>query len=118
VTVRRRASRLNVAGVRTLRYDSVVAITRDDVRRVAALARLRLKPDEEERLAADLDKILDAFAKLQALDTTGVPPARALAEATTPLRDDAVTNPPATDDLLMNAPAPEGRYFRVPKIIE
>jgi len=95
-----------------------VAITRDDVRRVAALARLRLKPEEEAHLAVDLDKILEAFAKLQALDTTGVAPARALAEPATPLREDVVTNPPASDDLLANAPAPEGRYFRVPKIIE
>jgi aspartyl-tRNA(Asn)/glutamyl-tRNA(Gln) amidotransferase subunit C len=95
-----------------------VAITRDEVRRVAALARLRLEPAEEERLTADLDHILDAFAKLQALDTTGVPPARALAEPATPLRDDAVTNPDAGEELLANAPAPEGRYFRVPKIIE
>ena len=95
-----------------------MAITRDEVRRVAALARLRLSPAEEERLTSDLDHILDSFARLQALDTTGVTPARALSEPTTPLRDDAVTNPPASDDLLANAPAPEGRYFRVPKIIE
>jgi aspartyl-tRNA(Asn)/glutamyl-tRNA(Gln) amidotransferase subunit C len=95
-----------------------VAITREDVRRVAALARLRLTADEETRLTADLGHILDAFAKLQTLDTTGVPPARALADATTPLRDDAVTNPPADEGLLANAPAREGRFFRVPKIIE
>jgi aspartyl-tRNA(Asn)/glutamyl-tRNA(Gln) amidotransferase subunit C len=95
-----------------------VAITRDEIRRVAALARLRLTAAEEERLTADLGHILDAFAKLQALDTSGVAPARALAEPATPLRDDAVTNPEASDDLLANAPAPEGRYFRVPKIIE
>jgi aspartyl-tRNA(Asn)/glutamyl-tRNA(Gln) amidotransferase subunit C len=95
-----------------------VAITRDEVRRVAALARLRLEPGEEERLTADLDHILEAFAKLQALDTTGVVPAPVLAEATTPLRDDAVVNPEATEALLANAPAPEGRYFRVPKILE
>jgi aspartyl-tRNA(Asn)/glutamyl-tRNA(Gln) amidotransferase subunit C len=95
-----------------------VAITRDEVRRVAALARLRLEPAEEERLTADLDHILDAFAKLQALDTTGVPPARALAEPATPLRDDVVSNPDAGDEVLANAPAPEGRYFRVPKILE
>jgi aspartyl-tRNA(Asn)/glutamyl-tRNA(Gln) amidotransferase subunit C len=95
-----------------------VAITRDDVRRVAALARLRLEPAEEERLATDLDRILDAFATLRALDTTGIEPARALVGATTPLRDDVVTNPPATDELLATAPAREGRYFRVPKIIE
>ena len=35
-----------------------MAITRDEVRRVAALARLRLEPGEEERLTADLDHIL------------------------------------------------------------
>jgi aspartyl-tRNA(Asn)/glutamyl-tRNA(Gln) amidotransferase subunit C len=96
----------------------LVAITRDEIRRVAALARLRLTAAEEERLTADLGHILDAFAKLQALDTSGVAPARALAEPATPLRDDVVTNPEATDDLLANAPAPEGRYFRVPKILE
>jgi aspartyl-tRNA(Asn)/glutamyl-tRNA(Gln) amidotransferase subunit C len=99
-------------------YEISMAISRDDVRRVAALARLRLEPAEEERLTADLGHILDAFAKLQALDTTGVVPARALAEPATPLRDDAITNPDASDDLLANAPAPEGRYFRVPKILE
>jgi aspartyl-tRNA(Asn)/glutamyl-tRNA(Gln) amidotransferase subunit C len=95
-----------------------VAITRDEVRRVAALARLRLEPAEEERLTADLDHILEAFARLRTVDTTGVPPARALAEPATPLRDDAVTNGEASDALLANAPASEGRYFRVPKIIE
>lgn len=95
-----------------------MAITRDDVRRVAALARLRLEPAEEERLTADLGHILDAFAKLTTLDTTGVAPARALAAPTTPLRDDVVTNAPAEDDLLANAPEADGRYFRVPKILE
>jgi aspartyl-tRNA(Asn)/glutamyl-tRNA(Gln) amidotransferase subunit C len=95
-----------------------VAITRDDVRRVAALARLRLEDAEEVRFAADLDEILASFAKLQALDTTGVEPARGLTEPTTPLRDDAVTNPDAGEDLLANAPAPQGRWFRVPKILE
>ena len=101
-----------------MRYDSPVAITREEVRRVATLARLRLEPAEEERLTADLDHILEAFVRLRLLDTTGVAPARALAEPATPLRDDAVTNPEASDELLANAPAPEGRYFRVPKIIE
>ena len=101
-----------------MRYDDAMAITREEVRRVAALARLRLEPDEEERLTADLGHILDAFAKLQALDTAGVVPSRALAEPATPLRDDAVTNPDASDDLLANAPASEGRWFRVPKILE
>jgi aspartyl-tRNA(Asn)/glutamyl-tRNA(Gln) amidotransferase subunit C len=95
-----------------------VGITRDDVRRVAALARLRLDPDEEVRFASDLDQILESFAKLQAHDTTGVPPARGLRDPTTPLRDDTLTNPDADDALRANAPAAQGRYFRVPKILE
>src|SRR5262249_62417934 len=52
----------------------LVAITRDEGRRVAALARLCLEPDEEERLTADLDHILEAFARLQTLDTRDVTP--------------------------------------------
>jgi len=40
------------------------------------------------------------------------------AAARAAFRDDAVTNPPATDALLAGAPARDGRFFRVPKIIE
>ena len=95
-----------------------MAITREDVRRVAALARLHLAPDEEERLAADLDDILDAFARLSALDTSAVPPTAQVEEDRTAFRDDVVANPPASEALLANAPARDGRFFRVPKIIE
>ena len=95
-----------------------MAITRDEVRRVAALARLRLTPDEEERLTADLGHILDAFARLSALDTSAVAPTAQVEEDRVVFRDDVVSNPPATEALLANAPARDGRLFRVPKIIE
>ncbi|HEV7731699.1 MAG TPA: Asp-tRNA(Asn)/Glu-tRNA(Gln) amidotransferase subunit GatC [Candidatus Binatia bacterium] len=95
-----------------------MAITREQVRRVASLARLRLEPDEEERLTADLDHILAAFTRLEALDTTGIEPMAHVEDVPVPMRDDAVTNPPAGDGLLVNAPARDGRLFRVPKIIE
>ena len=95
-----------------------MAITRDEVRRVAALARLRLEPAEEERLTADLDHILEAFARLSTLDTSAVAPTAHIEEDRPAFRDDVVANPPATDALLANAPARDGRFFRVPKIIE
>jgi len=95
-----------------------VAITREEVRRVAALARLRLEPAEEERLTADLDHILEAFARLAAVDTSAVPPTAHVEDDRAAFRDDAVTNPPAAEGLLANAPARDGRFFRVPKIIE
>ena len=86
--------------------------------RVAALARLRLEPAEEERLTADLDHILDAFARLAAARHDRRRADRARRGLGAPLRDDEVTNPPAGDELLANAPARDGRFFRVPKIIE
>lgn len=85
---------------------------------MAALARLRLDPAEEERLTADLAHILDAFVRLQSLDTTGVAPTAHVEDTGAGLRDDTITNRPAGDEALANAPARDGRFFRVPKIIE
>lgn len=85
---------------------------------MAALARLRLEPAEEARLTADLGHILEAFVRLQSLDTTGVEPTAHVEETGAALREDAVTNHPAGDEALANAPARDGRFFRVPKIIE
>jgi aspartyl-tRNA(Asn)/glutamyl-tRNA(Gln) amidotransferase subunit C len=101
-----------------VRYQDRVAITRDEVRRVATLAKLRLEPEEETRLTADLDHILEAFARLQAVDTSSVPPTAHVEDVGAPLREDVVLNPPAGDEALANAPARDGRLFRVPKIIE
>ncbi len=95
-----------------------MALTRDDVRRVAILARLELEPAEEERLTVDLDHILEAFARLAALDTKDVPPTAHVEDFGALLRADEVKNPPAGDEPLLNAPARDGRFFRVPKIIE
>jgi aspartyl-tRNA(Asn)/glutamyl-tRNA(Gln) amidotransferase subunit C len=95
-----------------------VAITRDDVHRVANLARLHLTSEEEDRFTADLNHILDAFTTLQALETTGVDVMRPLDTVAAPPRDDAATNPPGNDALLAGAPDRHGRLFHVPKIIE
>jgi aspartyl-tRNA(Asn)/glutamyl-tRNA(Gln) amidotransferase subunit C len=95
-----------------------VAITRDDVRRTAHLARLRLTAEEEERFTTDLNHILDAFTTLQALPTDGVEIMRPLDAEIAGLRDDAVTNPPGDEALLAGAPDRHGRLFHVPKIIE
>ena len=95
-----------------------MAITRDEVQRIAQLARLRLDEAEASKLTADLDRILDAFAQLQALDTTGVEPTTSVEEFEAFLRDDMTVSPPAGDALFAGAPDRDGRLFRVPKIIE
>jgi aspartyl-tRNA(Asn)/glutamyl-tRNA(Gln) amidotransferase subunit C len=93
-------------------------LTRDDVQRVAALARLRLTPEEESRLTDQLDEILQYMAKLNQLDTTQVEPMAHVIDVVNPLREDRITNQPNADALLANAPARHDNFFRVPKILE
>lgn len=95
-----------------------MAITRDDVRRVAQLARLALTDEETERFTADLAHILDAFTALEALDTSGVGVMRPLDATAGVPRPDDVTNAPGDEALLAGAPDRHGRLFHVPKIIE
>lgn len=93
-------------------------ITRDEVRRVAVLARLQFPPEEEEILTGQLDKILQYMEKLNQLDTTNVEPLAHAVDIANALREDRVANQPSPDAMLANAPAREKDFFKVPKIIE
>jgi aspartyl-tRNA(Asn)/glutamyl-tRNA(Gln) amidotransferase subunit C len=95
-----------------------MTLTRGEVERVAALARLRLTPDEQTRLTDQLDKILEYMAQLNELDTSQVEPIAHVVDIVNALREDRVTSQPNADALLANAPAREDNFFRVPKIIE
>jgi aspartyl-tRNA(Asn)/glutamyl-tRNA(Gln) amidotransferase subunit C len=93
-------------------------LTREDVRQVALLARLRLTADEEERLTAQLDKILRYMEQLNQLDTANVEPFTHAVEAVNALREDKITNSPNAEALLANAPERDGTFFKVPKVLE
>lgn len=93
-------------------------LTTEEVQRVAILARLKLTPEEEERLTKQLGDILQYVGKLNQLDTSGIEPFTHPAGITTPMREDIITNEAAPESLLANAPAQENDFFKVPKIIE
>ena len=93
-------------------------ITREEVRRVATLARLELSPTEEESLTQQLDKILQYVEKLNQLDTVNVEPLAHVVDIVNAFREDRVVNQPSQDALLANAPRRERDFFKVPKIIE
>jgi aspartyl-tRNA(Asn)/glutamyl-tRNA(Gln) amidotransferase subunit C len=96
-----------------------MALSPAEVRRIAALARLRLSPEEESRLAGELSAILDYVRQLEELDVSGVEPmTHALAAGETPLREDAVLPGLSPEEALANAPARAGTCFQVPRIIE
>ena len=97
-----------------------------EVQHVADLANLELTAEELPRMARDLNAILGHIAELSELDTSDVPPMAQVAEmlGITPathgesLRSDTVV--PSIDRAAVMAEAPEtdGRFFKVPKVIE
>jgi aspartyl-tRNA(Asn)/glutamyl-tRNA(Gln) amidotransferase subunit C len=96
-----------------------MALSLEEVRRIAALARLRLLPQEEVRLAGELSAILDYVRLLEELDVSAVEPmTHALASVETPLRGDEVRPGLSPEEALSNAPARDGTCFQVPRIIE
>ena len=99
-----------------------MALTPQDVRRIANLARLELSEAEQASLLGDLNGFFDIVERMRAVDTTGVAPLytplSAVQDVALRLREDAVTE---LDDRAANqrsAPAVEGGLFLVPRVIE
>jgi aspartyl-tRNA(Asn)/glutamyl-tRNA(Gln) amidotransferase subunit C len=93
-------------------------LAREEVARVALLARLRLTADEASALTDQLDRILVYMDKLNQLDTANVEPFSHALDSANSLRPDMVTNRPNADALLANAPDRDETFFKVPKILE
>ncbi len=93
-------------------------ISREEVERVAALARLAIDGDEATQLTAELEQVLDYVAVLEAIDTEGVTPMQHVLDLATPLRDDARTQRLDPELAVGNAPEREGTAFVVPKVID
>jgi aspartyl-tRNA(Asn)/glutamyl-tRNA(Gln) amidotransferase subunit C len=93
-------------------------LSKDIVRHVARLARLRFSDEELEALTAELATILKYIEKLNKLDTDNVAPLMHVLPITNVLREDEVTKSLSREDALMNAPEKVKGFFAVPKIIE
>ena len=92
-------------------------ITKEDVQKVAELARLDLQEDQVEIYTNQLEKILDYVAQLQRIDTTNIKPTTRAVEVVNVLRDDVVEESFIREDLLNLAPHREDDFYRVPKIL-
>ena len=95
-----------------------MAVTVEDVRGVAALARLRFSLEEEQRLTGELNRILQYMDKLNELDTEGVEPTSHVLPLGNAFRRDEVDPSPAVAEILAASPQRQGRYYKVPRIIE
>ena len=105
---------------------TVGKVTVEEVRHVAELANLELTAKEVPRMQRDLNAVLGYIAQLNELDTTGVPAMAQVGEmlgglAETDgagLRADGVRASVDRAAVMASAPESDGRFFKVPKVIE
>ena len=92
---------------------------RDDLLKIATLAKITLNEQEIERYIADLNAIVGYAARLQTIDVTGIEPMTSpIFGQRTPLREDRVILGVLQADALKGASQVEAGHFRVPKTIE
>lgn len=95
-----------------------MAIDEETARRVAHLARIRVKESDLQPLAQELSGILGWIEQLMEVDVDGVPPMSAVNPLPLKRREDAVTEGNIRDKVLANAPASREGFFTVPKVVE
>lgn len=95
-----------------------MALTLDDVARIAHLARIEITDAEARRTLSQLNDIFALIAKMQAVDTTGVEPMAHPLGGAQRLRADEASETIDRDAALRNAPAQQDGLFLVPKVIE
>lgn len=92
-------------------------INREEVKKVAHLARLEITPEEEEQFTTQLSSILEYFQQLSELDTTDVPPTTRAIDISNVTRSDFNQVYEDRGALLDAAPEREDDFFRVPQIL-
>jgi aspartyl-tRNA(Asn)/glutamyl-tRNA(Gln) amidotransferase subunit C len=95
-----------------------MALTLAETEHVARLARLRLSPEELEKMRAQLSNILEHIEMLQELDVSDVSPTAQVTDMVNASRPDVVTPSLPRDAALANAPAQAEGMFRVKAIFE
>lgn len=94
----------------------MTSLSIEDVRHVARLARLGLDDSQLERMAGELDTIIDSIGKISELELADVPPTTHALEVVNVLGDDEPHVSISTEQALANAPDPEDGCFRVPRM--
>ena len=99
-----------------------MALTPQDIGRIAHLARLELQPQESERMLTQLNEFFQIVEKMRAVDTAGLEPLAhpmaVIQDVVLRLRDDVVSEIDQREANQRSAPAVERGLFLVPKVIE
>ncbi len=93
-------------------------IDHEALRKIAHLARLEVKPEEEEALLTSMDSVLTWMEQLNELDTEGIEPLTHVTDSVNNWREDISHNSLSREAGLKNAPSHDDTYIKVPKVIE
>ena len=93
-------------------------LDRDDVRKIAFLARIKIEDPELEPLADELNSIIGWVEQLGEVNTDGVQPMTSVVEMLSPQRPDQVTDGNVTEKVLANAPDRVKDFYAVPKVLD
>lgn len=94
-----------------------MSVSRQEIEKVALLARLRLSDAEAEKMTAELGKIVAFVDQLAEVNTDGVEPMAHAMELRNVFRDDQVTESLPRDKALANAPHHDERGYLVPAVL-
>ena len=95
-----------------------MSLSHDQVRRIARLARIAIRPEESGAVLESLNRVLGLVDEMRRVDTSGIEPMAHPLNAQQRLRPDLVTEPDQRELYQSVAPAVEGGLYLVPKVIE
>jgi aspartyl-tRNA(Asn)/glutamyl-tRNA(Gln) amidotransferase subunit C len=95
-----------------------MSLSDDQVRHIARLARIALRPGESAAVTERLNRVLAMVDQMRQVDTAGVAPMAHAQELVQPLREDSVTETDQRERYQSVAPAAEEGLYLVPKVIE
>lgn len=96
----------------------IMAITEEQVKHVAKLAKLKFSDDELQDFTDQLGKIIDMVELLEEVETAGVPFTSNVVETVNVMRPDRAQAGMNRDELMRNVPEKEDGFIKVPAIID
>ena len=98
-------------------YSMPESVTKDDVFKIASIARLKISDEEAEKYAKDLESILESFEVLNEANVDNLDPAFHPIEIANVTRKDVVKESVSRDEAFKNTKNEEDGYFKGPKVV-
>jgi len=93
-------------------------VSKNEVRKIASLARLSLSEKELESRTDDMNNIINYMDTLNEIDTDNVEELYNVNDISNPLRDDTFEQSLEKKDVLKNSPSSNDDYIEVPLIVK